>query len=179
VTGSLAVCAGPDVAVFPYSTKHGWLIPKDRFASFSIRGCGYDNKGNLFVAGTDSSYAFQFAELAAKSDMFTPITLDQDIKNPGQVQWDGNSIAIEDSARKPSVLYRFSITGSAGQEVGSTVLKGTKKVYQFWIQGKKVVGSTADESVGIWNYPAGKMPIRTIPLFESANGVAVSAAPND
>ena len=156
VTGSLAVCGG-DVAVFPYSEQHGWLLPKERYPGFEVSDCGYDNQGNLFVAGRDSGYAFQFAELPAKSKMFTSITLDQSISEAGPVQWDGSYITLEDAGAKPSVLYRFSIAGSTGQTVGSTVLKGTKQVYQYWIQGNKVSGST-NLGVNVWPYPAGENP---------------------
>ena len=180
VTGNLAVCSGPIVSVYPYSAKHGWLLPKERIASFNVRNCGYDNQGNLFVAGIDTASGgdFRFAELPAKSRTFNAITLDQNISGPGHVQWDGNYITIEDTEAQPSVLYRFSISGSAGHEVGSTVLNGPKTVYQLWIQGNKVAGSTSDSSVDLWGYPAGGSPINKITLPSGAGVVTVSAAPH-
>ena len=177
VVANLAVCSGPIVSVFHHSAKHGWLLPRNYVAAFNVYNCGYDNSGNLFVDGVNSSNAFQFAELAAKSKSFMAITLNQNIQGPGQIQWDGSDIAIEDSAASPSVIYRFSISGSIGQEVGSTVLKGATLVWQFWIQGKEVVGSAAyANKVGIWDYPAGGSTVSTISV-SSPYGITVSLAP--
>jgi hypothetical protein len=176
VKANLAVCSGPDVSVFYHSAKHGWLLPTNYTAAFSVNSCGYDNKGNLFIDGYNKSYAFQFAELAAKSKSFTAIELNQNIQGPGQIQWDGTNVAIEDSAASPSVLYRFSISGSKGREVGSTVLSGTTIVAQFWIYGKEVIGSDSDAGmVGIWNYPDGGSPVNTISVT-APYGVTVSVA---
>jgi hypothetical protein len=134
-------------------------------------------KATWFVDGVDESYDFQFAELAAKSKSFMAITLNQNIQGPGQVQWDGRNIAIEDSAASPSVLYRFSMSGSMGQEVGSTVLNGATMVAQFWIHGKQVVGSDGYDMVGIWDYPVGGSPVDTISV-SSPYGVTVSGVPH-
>jgi hypothetical protein len=177
VKARLAVCSGTAVSVFFHSAEHGWLLPRNYVAAFNVYNCGYDNKGNLFVDGVDKSNGFHFAELAAKGKSFMAITLNQKIQGPGQIQWDGRNIAIEDSAASPSVLYRFSISGSTGQEVGSTVLNGATMVAQFWIYRKKVVGSDGYDMVGIWDYPDGGSPVDTISV-SSPDGVTVSVAPH-
>jgi hypothetical protein len=177
VKAKLAVCSGTAVSVFFHSAEHGWLLPRNYAAAFNVYNCGYDNKGNLFVDGVDKSNGFQFAELAAKGKSFMAITLNQNIQGPGQIQWDGRNIAIEDSAASPSVLYRFSISGRTGQEVGSTVLTGATMVAQFWIHRKKVVGSDGYDMVGIWDYPDGGSPVDTISV-SSPYGVTVSVAPH-
>lgn len=174
VVANLDVCGGDSVVdVFHHNPKHGWLLPRRFIAAFSVRNCGYDNKGNLFVDGLNTSNVFQFAELPAKGKSFLPITLNQSIGGPGQIQWDGSNVAVEDSTASPSVLYRFSISGSIGQKVGSTVLESAATVSQFWIQGKEVVGSVPDEDeLAFWAYPDGGSPLNT--ATSSAYGVTVS-----
>jgi hypothetical protein len=162
--------------VFHHTEKHGWLLPRDYELTFNGANCGYDNVGNLFVDGLDKSNQFQLVELPPKAKSFTPITLNQNIQGPGQIQWDGSNIAIEDSSASPSVLYQFSITGSTGQQVGSTVLNGVTTVAQFWIQGKEVVGSAPyDNEIAFWDYPAGGSPVNTASVSD-AYGVTVSVA---
>lgn len=139
--------------------------------------CGYDNKGNLFVDGTGQSGHFVFAELPNGSGTFTNITLNQSIDWGGQVQWDGKRVAVGAATVSPSVIYQFAISGSGGTEVGSTTLAGSGAVGQFWIQGKKVIGPQgSDDEIGIWNYPAGGSPIKTITSVHDPFGATVSLA---
>lgn len=136
--------------------------------------CGYDNKGNLFVDGEKSNGAFAFAELPHGSNSFTDIALNQFINEPGGgVQWNGTSVAVGDSTT--DVIYRFTISGTHGTEVGSTSLDGASDVVQFSIRGSKVVGPYSP-SVGIWNYPAGGTAIKTLEggAFNEAIGSAIS-----
>lgn len=63
----------------------------------------------------------------------------------GQLQWDGQYLAIEDSATSPSQVYQFSIGASGGTEVGSLVLEGSKDVAQFWIQGNNLMCAMCGE----------------------------------
>ena len=81
---------------------------------------GYDNKGNLFVDGVDSSGNFEFAELPKGQEELTNITLNQNIATPGGVQWDGTHLAVGDQG--DAVIYQFTISGNDGTEVGSTQL---------------------------------------------------------
>ncbi len=139
--------------------------------------CGYDNKGNLFVDGTGRSGDFEFAELPKGSSTFTNITLDQSIAWGGQVQWDGKHIAVGTDDASPAMIYQFAIHGSTGTEVGSTTLGGSEAVPQFWIQGKDVIGPEASSNeVGIWRYPAGGVPIKTITGVHDPFGATVSLA---
>lgn len=180
--GNLAAATELGVYVYHYSPRHGWLLPVLRSPPFEPAACGYDGSGNLFVDGKNSSGAFQFAELPAGSKTFVPIALDQQIQIAGQVQWDGQNIVVEDLKGSPSVLYRFSINGSAGSLAGTTVLKTRGKVLQYWIQGSRVIGSVFKRHkfersrVVIWPYPAGNQPTKKLPVQE-AFGVTVSVPP--
>jgi hypothetical protein len=179
VTGGTG--SGAVVAIFVYKPERGWRFPKilsvPDMAEPSF--CGYDNKGNLFVDGVDSSRAFVIAELHRGDDSFTNITLNQSITEPGQVQWDGKHLAVGDSGVSPSIIYRFSIEGSGGTKVGSTTLDGSEAVEGFWIQGNTVIGPDYDfasaTGVGFWPYPRGGNVKQTITLYDPW-GATVSLA---
>jgi hypothetical protein len=174
----LAVADGNGgVLVFNDSAKHGWLLPKVYSLSFEVKSCAYDGKGDLFAGGV-SSTAAKFAELAAGSKVFSGITLNQPIASPGQLQWDGHNLALEDAGALPSVIYQFALSGSSGYKVDSTTLNDEYEegVRQFWIYRGLIAGTTSD-SVALWKYPAGGSPTREIRSSGTPYGVAVSVAP--
>ncbi|HEV3092143.1 MAG TPA: hypothetical protein VGX91_11960 [Candidatus Cybelea sp.] len=189
--GDLAVVGGPDfypaLVVYRNRGKHGWGFAKSIALTQmeSSAFCGYDKHGNLFVDGKDSSGAFVLAELAKGSKTATPISVSQTITSPGQVQWDGQHLTIGDTGVSPSVIYQFDVSGSTATEVGSTVLKGSTMVEQFWIQGGNVIapdsgrscGGTQKGCVAIYRYPAGGSAVKTIELT-GAFGATVSLEPS-
>lgn len=135
--------------------------------------CAYDDKGNLFVDGTNNGSTFEFAELPAGSSTFETIALNQSIDFPGGVQWDGKHVAVGD--QEQPYIYEFAIKGSSGSEVGSTPLDDTNDVSQFWIQGRKVVAPDfLNSEEQIFKYPAGGTAIKTIPEISTLIGSAVS-----
>ncbi len=170
--------AAADVAIFAYKPKRGWRFPKTyRVPSMAYGAfCAYDGRGNLYVDGANHSQSFDLAELPRGSTAFTSISLNHGIGGPGQLQWNGNALAIGDTGVSPSTIYQFSISGSNGTEVGSTVLSGSTTVEQYWIQGKTVIAPdyrAAD--VGLWAYPSGGSARSTISL-SGPFGAAVSLA---
>lgn len=190
-TGALAVVSGPNheraaVTVYHYGRKRGWGFA----TGYSISAmetsdfCGYDDKGDLFVDGRDTSGDFVLVELPRRAKKFVTIALTQGIGAPGQVQWDGKHLAIGDTGVSPSVIYQFDVSGSTATEVGSTTLAGSSTVEQFWIQGGRVVAPDPDRSCGgsqkgciaFYRYPAGGSATKTIAL-PSAFGATVSLAP--
>jgi len=166
-SGNLAVTGGLSgviLAVY-HRTKHGkWLDPI-KYASSSIRNvafCGYDAQGNLFIDGLDKSGDFRLAELPHHATAFVDVSVNQSIAGPGQVQWDGSALAVGDTGVAPSVIYRFSVSGSSATRIGSTTLRATKSVRQFWVDGAHVIGPDFDADVGVWNYPAGGSLVKRI-----------------
>lgn len=137
---------------------------------------GYDDKGNLFVDGQNVGGQFGFAELPRGKNKFTNITLNQSISVPGGVQWDGTHVAVVDQQASPSVIYQFIISGSNGTEVGSTTLNNSVNLFQFWIQGGRVI-SPQGTTVEIYDYPAGGQRIQTIYNLGDAVGATVSHRP--
>ncbi|MGA2759072.1 MAG: hypothetical protein ABSF08_01970 [Candidatus Cybelea sp.] len=137
--------------------------------------CGYDDKGNLFVDGLTKGSGFAFAELRSGSTTLTDITLNQSIANPGGVQWDGKHIAVGDQST--NVVYQFDVSGKKGTKAGSTPLTGAAEVVQFWIAGSKLIGPDAGEGdAGIWTYPAGGAPLKTITGLYVPLGATLSVA---
>jgi hypothetical protein len=181
-SGDLAVMIyyPPGLAIYPDATGSPtfYLYPKDFFAS----GCTYDDKGNLFVDGTNSpSYAYaSLLELPAAGGSFVNIALPKisESSPSGGVRWHGKELVLSDGA---AALYRLAVHGSKARVVGTTQLGGLSNVWDFWIRGKTVVGSNtygSSPSVLIWNYPEGGQPIKAINNVGEEDGVTVSVPPS-
>jgi hypothetical protein len=168
VTGNLAVtylcedCDYGPVAIF--KGAKGSPMSYEQAGIFSTY-CGYDNKGNLFVDGSGTT-GFALLELPAGGNILSPISLTQSITTAGQVQWDGTYLAIEDLSHP--VVYRFAISGSTATLKGTTKLAGAGSAGgQSWIQGAKIVvpysaSDSGPTAIGIWKFPAGGAPTKTI-----------------
>ena len=128
--------------------------------------CGYDDKGNLYVDGTQTGLSTEFilAELP-KGKPFKDITLKGGTINfPGNIWWDGKYVAVGDQDYQyyPEVSAIYQTTGGAGKIVGKpTVFASYGDISGFSIYGKTVIGPdwcingcTGGSSVGFYNYPA-------------------------
>lgn len=179
-SGDLAVSGGLNGTILSifHRGKHGpWRDP-ERYGDPSIGVayfCGYDAAGNLFIDGLSKAKggSFQLAELPRGSGTLVNITVDQSISAPGQVQWDGKYLAVGDAGASPSVIYRFSISGSHATAVGSANLRDSTSLRQFWIHAKTLIGPDLASHVGLWKYPAGGSPTKTIDTVRGY-GAAVS-----
>jgi len=167
-TGNLAVTtfeadSGSAGNVAIYQQAQGAPTTYSDPAIFEYFFCGYDGNGNLFVDGLGPSGGgggFVFAELPKGSRAFTNITLNQTITQPGQVQWDGQYVAIGDQTT--TSIYRFAIAGSAGTLEGTTKLNGATTVNDFTIHAPDVIAANAYTTHSIaytealfYHYPAG------------------------
>ncbi len=146
--------------------------------------CSYDDHGNVFVDGADNnSYHTEFAELPKGSTSFKTIALDKQIGFPGGVQWDGTYVAVQDTMSR--ILYRFKIAGSHGKAAGALRFRVDRStlLHQFWIDGNTIAMPYGTVSrivrmVGLWPYPDGGSPIKSIDLSRATElvGVTVSLA---
>ncbi len=135
---------------------------------------GYDSKGNIFVDGLDSSRNFEFAELPKGSSSFTEISLGVSITTPGGVQWDGKYVTVGDA--KNGNIYQTN--GAGGKVEGTTSLSDSDGIFQYFIAGKRVVGPNVySANAGIWKYPKGGNPSKTLTGFSYPFGAALSTAP--
>lgn len=150
--------------------------PKHHYADAAIADmllCSYDGSGNLFLDGLTSASAFAFAELPKGGSKLIDITLNRSIASAGGVEWDGKYVAVGDQST--STIYQFSISGTSGTEEGSTQLSGATQIFQFWIDGAKLIGPDSGQAdAGIWNYPAGGAPVKTITGLYAPLGAVVS-----
>ena len=157
-SGNLAVCgfggnSGGNVAIYPNATSTPIVYDSGLGALY----CGYDNSGNLFVSGLING-ANSFSELPHGASAFIPITLNGNPGGPGQVQWDGNYITLENPGKNDVTIARLSVSGSTASVVSKTNLKGLKQAAQSWIAGNRVIvpystkGATTNK-IGIWRYP--------------------------
>ena len=128
--------------------------------------CAYDDEGNLFVDGLNSSYGFVLAELPTGSGKLQTISLNGTIDFPGGVAWDGSYVAVGDQyyqGMHTSAIYQVSVSGSAGTVEGTTTLTDACDVLQFAIATKTVVApDDCSSSAGYYDYPAGGSPTKTV-----------------
>lgn len=153
------------ISLYEHNPHHHWGTPTILSDSsfFYMYFCGFDATGNLFVDGyTSYGGSFILAVLPAGSGTFTNLSLNQTIEVPGGIMWDGQYMTLADSGLSPSVIYRFTVSGSTATVVGSTTLSGSD-IVQYWVNGSKIVGPQPNtSSVGIWDYPAGGEAVRSV-----------------
>lgn len=167
-TGNLAVTMITNDNVVVY--KNGSGSPVTYTAPFGPYFSAYDNRGDLFVNGSGQT---SLAELPKGGTTFEPVSTNQTIIFPGGLQWHGNDLAVGD--QDTSTIYQFSITGSSATLTSTTALSGAGSG-DFWIQKKHVIAS-AVANVGIWKFPAGGSPQKTISgSFYGSVNVVMSTA---
>jgi hypothetical protein len=135
-------------------------------SKYTLRHCGYDADGNLFVDGFDpaNNNKFILFELPSGGRTLARVALDQKIGGAGQVQWDGRYLAIQDSDA-PYDIYQVSISGGMGSVVNTIAFDGLRgRVEASWIAGSTVfvpysVRGDFPNGIGVFNYPAGGQPI--------------------
>ncbi len=151
---------------------------------YFARSCAYDDKSNLYVDGTTVNGNFVLAELPAKSDRFTTITLDQSITAAGGVQWDARRklVVVNDQGvgYQGSTIYEFSVSGSTGTKQGTTPLTGSSDVTGFALDESgsgRVIGTNTGStpSVLYWKYPKGGNPTKTLTGFSQPVSVVIAS----
>jgi hypothetical protein len=165
--------------------KHATGTPKSYTTSAISKYfyCGYDDKGNLFVDGVSSPSGtgdFVLAELPKGGSSLKIVRVSQYIGWPGQVQWDGKYLTIEDASGigyGASNVYQFMVHGTKAERVGRTNLGGAYEVHQSWIQDRTLLVPNCTpgcEEIEYYKYPGGGLPFKTIktPTY----GVVVSLA---
>jgi hypothetical protein len=180
--GVLASAGGAQIAVF----KGGQGTAKiySPAGQYGIPGCAYDLKGNLYCDAypTDpSNGTYLLLELPkGKITLSTIPVSGSDGLTAGPMQWAGKSLAFGSGAQ--STIYQIGIAGSSGSILGSTLLNGAGFVWQFWVDGKRLIGPTYDGSagpiVGYFKYPAGGTATKTIAGFSQPDGAAISTVKN-
>jgi hypothetical protein len=172
VTGNLAVAnLASGVAIF---TKAKGKAKVYTAQDVGFYYCGYDNRGNLFADG-ESGGSSVLDELPKGGTNFEGITLGVS-GLLGGVQWDGKYVAVGNGGPTGMTIYQFKVTGTKGTEEHSTTLKGSDTSI-FWVDGSAVAALNDEANIGLWKYPGGGWPTKTIyegMLFPT--GVTISPA---
>jgi hypothetical protein len=186
MTGNLAVTnegsGAGEVAIYANAqgTAQWYRDPEIGFYGL----CGYDNAGNLFMDGTGSTNVF--AELPKGSSTFANATLDERFDAFGSVQWDGTSMTLTNPSTE--TIYRVQLEKAGLHVTGATRARGWQNAYsghwpyvQTWLQRDTFLAqSNTTADVGLWPYPAGGSPRKSIGGFKSGGanvyGIAISVA---
>jgi hypothetical protein len=169
-TGNLAVTLQDSyghagIGVFKNATGTQITYADSDFSKFDY--CGYDGSGNLFADGYTGRAPAAFAELGVGQSALKTVTLNRDIRRPGQVQWDGENMTIADE--QAHKLYRVSINTSAATVTGTTKIDGFPNVFSgSWIYGGMLIAPFSRKHrgyIGFWKYPEGGSPTKTLGII--------------
>ncbi len=189
-SGDLAVVGGGppgNVAIYPQA-KGSPTVYQDGSAEY-FSYCTYDDQGDLFTVDVyGDNNPGNIVELSQGSTSFADISVDHRF-NEGihAIQWDGQYLAVGDPSGNQhgaATIYQVSISGSTGNVINTIELRtrqntNPKSGVQFWIQGHTIVSPERFEKrIGLWRYPAGGKPKRTIMLSGGPLlGLTVSLGP--
>jgi hypothetical protein len=155
-TGNLAggMIGAGDVAIFTDATGTPESVSDGLDSTFFV---GYDNKGNLFADG-DGNSAVELVELPKGSSSFHRVNLPNTIGFPGNVEWDGTYITVNDQLG--FAVYRYSVSGSTATLAGTVSYSGAEDCDQDWIFKGKLFCPNIENAL-VYKYPAGGSPIDT------------------
>ena len=159
-TGDLAttILSNGDVIVFANAVEPGATYSTGLFQAYFA---GYDNKGDLFVDGFVSQNVVGLIELPKGGSSFQNISVSNTIEFPGNVQWDGKYITVND--QNSHEIYRYSLSGSAATLKDTVELSGSKDCDGTWIAKNVVYCPDAGAAnVKVYKYPAGGNPIASL-----------------
>ena len=137
---------------------------------------GYDDKGNLFADGFDSTYYFRLVELPnGNMKKAVTITTSNSIGFPGSVQYDGKYLTVLD--QDTNALYQYTVSGTTATLKNTVQLTGASDCAQTWIVPGLVYCADAGTDGGeVFKYPAGGSPVATFTgSFDTPLGVTAAA----
>jgi len=158
-TGDLAVSVlgTGDVVIFAGGKGSGTTVSDALSNSYFI---GYDAAGDLFVDGFNGSFP-GMSEMKAGSSSFSIVTLPNSIAFPGQVQWDGKFITLDDQSA--ASIYQYTVSGGSATLEGTVGLSGVSDCVQTWIaKGIVICPDAGNNNATIFKYPAGGSAIATL-----------------
>ena len=159
-TGDLAatIVSNGDVIVFPHATEPATTYSTELFQAYFD---GYDNKDNLFADGFISQTVVGLVELPKGGSSFQNISVSNTIEFPGNVQWDGKYVTVND--QNTHEIYRYSLSGTTATLKGIVKLAGSKDCDQTWIAKSVVYCPDAGAAnIKVYKYPAGGNPIANL-----------------
>jgi hypothetical protein len=158
-TGNLAatIINNGEVVVFANASGSGTTYQSGLSEAFFA---SYDKDGNLFVDGLNSA-GVGLVELTKGGNNFQNISLSNSIEFPGNVQWDGTYVTVND--QNAHDIYQYTVSGTTAALKGTVSLSGSSDCDQTWIAKGVVYCPDAGAANGkVYKYPAGGSPIATL-----------------
>jgi len=151
--GILYGAYGGAVDIFKNASGSGTVITTPLDEEFFD---GYDNKGNLFADGFNSSGLFALVELPKGSSTFRTITTSNTVEFPGSVQWDGKYLTVFDQAA--NAMYRYTVSGATATLQGTVSFTSTDCAQTWIVQGLLYCADAGNNDAEVFKYPAGGSP---------------------
>jgi hypothetical protein len=148
---------GGDVVIFPKGTGSGTEVANDLDETFFGT---FDNKGDLFVDGFNDEGVPSVSEMPSGSSTFHLITLPNSIEFPGNIQWDGTYVTVND--QEAYAIYRYSVSGSTATLEGTVSYSDAGDCDDTWIyKGYFLCPDYEDSNAKVYAYPGGGAPVYT------------------
>jgi len=155
---AVGILSNGDVVIFKDASGSGTVMTTPLVKEYFD---GYDNQGNLFADGFNSSKTFELVELPNGSEKFQTITTSNTVQFPGSVQWDGKYLTVVDQIGDR--IYQYTVSGTKATLEGTVYLSRSDDCAQTWI-GKGVVycADAGNEDGEVYKYPAGGSAIAVL-----------------
>lgn len=122
---------------------------------------GFDSSGNLYVDGFNSNDEFGLVELKKNSSTWQTLSLSNSVGFPGQVQFDGKYVTVNDQDAHD--IFGYTCSGTSCTLEQTVALTGSSDCDQTWIAKGYVICPDAGNSDGeIYAYPAGGSILATL-----------------
>jgi hypothetical protein len=155
---AVTILGTADVVIFTGSKGTGTTVSDGLSSSYFDT---YDKAGDLFVDGITSGGSAGVVEEAAGSSSFKAVTTSNSIVFPGEMQWDGKFVTLNDQSGH--AIYQYACASDACTLDGTVALNGTSDCVQTWISGKLVYcPDFPNEDTVVFKYPAGGSSIATL-----------------
>ena len=160
-SGDIAFTASHQIVIFKGGSQSKLTAyPVSQTPAFA----GYDPSNNLYVDASGTNKAYALLELAVGGTSFQNVSLPNELRSSGSVQWDGNYVAVTDNAA--GKIFRYSIAGYAATLEGTVVLKGRYPCEASWIAAPYVFCTGSGKKAAfVYKYPAGGKPITVLAGF--------------
>jgi hypothetical protein len=115
---------------------------------------GYDKGSNLYVDGFNNEGEFGLVELKKGSSTWETLSLSNSIEFPGNVQFDGKYVTVND--QEAHDIFGYTCSGTSCTLKQTVSLSGSSDCDQTWIAKSYVICPDAGNLDGeIYKYPAG------------------------
>ncbi|HTA54085.1 MAG TPA: hypothetical protein VK755_05025 [Candidatus Acidoferrales bacterium] len=135
---------------------------------------GYDTGSNLYVDGFNNQGEFGLVELKKGSSTWQTLSLSNSIEFPGNVQFDGKYITVND--QEAHDIFGYTCSGTSCTLEQTVSLSGSSDCDQTWIaKGYAICPDAGNVDGEIYKYPAGGSPVAVLTASFS-EPLAASAA---